>query len=180
MTNLASWRAAPRCSALRAGALSRKHYSLFVCAATASGLGTALRLSPLLSETIVDAQFRGTSYQAANWIYLGETSGRGRMDRHHEAHGRAVKRIYVYSLCRDAQRRLADSGFGRNKTLGNGITSKRTTASLLSAFLGCSLASERRLEPVSVNVTNLASKTYYRDINYFSICRLGIDSPGPG
>jgi len=58
-------------------------------------------------ETLVDAQFRGTSYKAANWIYLGETSGRGRMDQHHEAHGRAVKRICIYPLCRNVQRRLA-------------------------------------------------------------------------
>ncbi|MGH9881309.1 MAG: DUF4338 domain-containing protein, partial [Pyrinomonadaceae bacterium] len=42
---------------------------------------------PRLLETVVDAQFRGTSYRAANWIYLGETRGRGRMDRNHEAHG---------------------------------------------------------------------------------------------
>jgi hypothetical protein len=61
---------------------------------------------PLLLETLVDAKFRGTSYEAANWTYLGETRGRGRMDHHHEAHGRAVKRIYVYPLCPDAQRRL--------------------------------------------------------------------------
>lgn len=45
---------------------------------------------PLLLETLVDKQFRGTSYQAANWTFLGETRGRGRMDQHHEAHGRAV------------------------------------------------------------------------------------------
>jgi len=61
---------------------------------------------PLLLETLVDAQFRGTSYRAANWIYLGETRGRGRMDQHHEAHGRAVKCIYIYPLCRDVPRRL--------------------------------------------------------------------------
>ena len=61
---------------------------------------------PLLLETLVDAQFRGTSYRAANWIYLGDTRGRGRMDGNHEAHGRAVKQIYVYPLCRDVQRRL--------------------------------------------------------------------------
>ena len=42
---------------------------------------------PLLLETVVDAQFRGTSYRAANWIHLGETCGRGRMDRSHEAMG---------------------------------------------------------------------------------------------
>ncbi len=34
---------------------------------------------PRLLETVVDAQFRGTSYRAANWIYLGETRGRGLM-----------------------------------------------------------------------------------------------------
>lgn len=61
---------------------------------------------PLLFETLVDAQFRGTSYRAANWTYLGETRGRGRMDQHREAHGRAVKRIYIYPLSRDVQRRL--------------------------------------------------------------------------
>jgi hypothetical protein len=64
---------------------------------------------PLLLETLVDAQFRGTSYRAANWIYLGDTRGRGRMDRSHEAHGRAVKQIFVYPLCRDVQRRLIES-----------------------------------------------------------------------
>ncbi len=68
---------------------------------------------PLLLETIVDAQFRGTSYRAANWVYLGETTGRGRMDRHHEGHGRAVKRIYVYQLRRDAQRLLRETSVVR-------------------------------------------------------------------
>jgi Domain of unknown function (DUF4338) len=64
---------------------------------------------PLLLETIVDAQFRGTSYRAANWLYLGETSGRGRMDRHHEAHGRAMKGIYVYPLHRHVRRQLREN-----------------------------------------------------------------------
>jgi Domain of unknown function (DUF4338) len=62
---------------------------------------------PLLLETLVDAQrFRGTCYRAANWIHLGQTTGRGRMDREHENHGRAIKDIYVYPLVRDAQQRL--------------------------------------------------------------------------
>src|SRR5258708_39338746 len=30
---------------------------------------------PLLLGTLVDPQFRGTSYRAANWIELGETRG---------------------------------------------------------------------------------------------------------
>jgi hypothetical protein len=62
---------------------------------------------PLLLETLVDTKrFRGTCYRAANWIYVGQTTGRGRMDREHTAHGQAVKDIYVYPLARDARQRL--------------------------------------------------------------------------
>jgi hypothetical protein len=62
---------------------------------------------PLLLETLVDAaRFRGTCYRAANWIHLGQTAGRGRMDREHEAHGEAVKDIYVCPLVRNARQRL--------------------------------------------------------------------------
>jgi hypothetical protein len=62
---------------------------------------------PLLLETLVDAQrFRGTCYRAANWIRVGQTSGRGRMDREHKAHGQAVKDIYLYPLTRNLRQRL--------------------------------------------------------------------------
>ena len=62
---------------------------------------------PLLLETLVDAaRFRGTCYRAANWIHVGQTAGRGRMDHEHKAYGQAVKDIYVYPLMRDARRRL--------------------------------------------------------------------------
>jgi hypothetical protein len=62
---------------------------------------------PLLLETLVDANlFRGTCYRAANWICVGQTSGRGRMDREHQRHGQAIKNIYVYPLVRDARQRL--------------------------------------------------------------------------
>ena len=61
---------------------------------------------PLLLETLVDSQrFRGTCYQAANWIRLGMTQGRGRMHRHHQAPG-TPKELYVYPLCRRVQQRL--------------------------------------------------------------------------
>jgi Domain of unknown function (DUF4338) len=62
---------------------------------------------PLLLETLVDGtRFRGTCYRAANWIHIGQTTGRGRMDREHKAHGQAVKDIYVYPLVRDARQQL--------------------------------------------------------------------------
>src|SRR5439155_27191005 len=39
---------------------------------------------PMLLETLVDpVRFLGTCYRAANWICVGETSGRGRLDRHY-------------------------------------------------------------------------------------------------
>jgi hypothetical protein len=62
---------------------------------------------PLLLETLVDAaRFRGTCYRAANWTHVGQTAGRGRMDREHKAHGQAVKDIYIYPLVSDARQRL--------------------------------------------------------------------------
>ena len=64
-------------------------------------------VSPLLVETLVDAsRFLGTCYRAANWIYAGETSGRGRMDTSHERHGAAVKSLFLYPLVRNARERL--------------------------------------------------------------------------
>lgn len=62
---------------------------------------------PVLLETLVDStRFRGTCYRAANWIHLGQTTGRGRMDRDHQLGGHAVKDIYVYPLVRNCRRRL--------------------------------------------------------------------------
>jgi len=65
---------------------------------------------PLLVETLVDSQrFQGTCYRAANWQELGLTSGRGRMDREHQRHGRARKTVLVYGLVHAASRRLRES-----------------------------------------------------------------------
>jgi hypothetical protein len=51
-------------------------------------------------ETFVDTTlFRGTCYQAANWIYLGETTGRGKNDQTHRAN-RSLKAVWGYPLCR--------------------------------------------------------------------------------
>jgi hypothetical protein len=62
---------------------------------------------PLLLETLVDAErFRGTCYRAANWICVGQTAGRGRMDREHKSHGQSTKDIYLYPLLRNARQYL--------------------------------------------------------------------------
>ena len=49
-------------------------------------------------ETFVDRdRFRGTCYQAANWVRLGATQGRTRNDREHHIRA-AVKDVYLYPL----------------------------------------------------------------------------------
>jgi len=54
---------------------------------------------PLLVETFVDpARYTGACYRAANWVEIGETSGRGRDDRQHRRHGCRPKRVFVYPL----------------------------------------------------------------------------------
>jgi hypothetical protein len=64
-------------------------------------------VEPLLVETLVDERrYRGHCYRAANWIRLGETAGRGRMDRAHQRAGAAPKTVWVYPLVADAAQRL--------------------------------------------------------------------------
>jgi hypothetical protein len=69
---------------------------------------------PVLLETFVDKEkYHGTCYRAANWIYLGETAGRGRMDRYKQ-YLSSSKHIYVYPLHRDFRSILrGESGDGR-------------------------------------------------------------------
>lgn len=62
--------------------------------------------APVLLETFVEAgRHEGTSYRAANWIPLGLTAGRGRMDRHTRCL-ETIKRIYVYPLAPDFRSHL--------------------------------------------------------------------------
>lgn len=52
-------------------------------------------------ETFVDPQrFRGTCYRAANWIYLGDTTGRGKDAPTHQPN-RPVKQVLGYPLSKD-------------------------------------------------------------------------------
>ncbi len=67
-------------------------------------------IDPVLAETLVDRQrFGGTCYRAANWIALGQTTGRGRMDREHRR-GESLrpKTLLVYPLVSDACRQLRE------------------------------------------------------------------------
>lgn len=59
----------------------------------------------VLVETFVTPPWRGSCYRAANWLYLGQTAGRGRQDRYGRR-AESVKDVWVYPLARDWRRRL--------------------------------------------------------------------------
>jgi hypothetical protein len=51
-------------------------------------------------ETFVDKQrFSGTCYKAANWVYIGDTTGRGKNDQTHIPN-RSIKAVWGYPLTR--------------------------------------------------------------------------------
>jgi hypothetical protein len=63
-------------------------------------------VDPVLLETLVDRErYSGTCYRAANWVSVGFTQGRGRMDRSGKGQG-SRKEILLYPLDRRWQRKL--------------------------------------------------------------------------
>lgn len=58
-------------------------------------------------ETFVDStRFRGTSYKAANWIRVGETSGYRKVGASHR-NGQTCKHVYIYPLDNRMRSKLA-------------------------------------------------------------------------
>jgi hypothetical protein len=61
---------------------------------------------PVLLETFVEVpRFTGTSYRAANWLRLGQTQGRGKLEKQHRQIA-PLKDIWVYPLHRDFRKIL--------------------------------------------------------------------------
>jgi hypothetical protein len=71
-----------------------------------------------LLETFVEKhRFQGISYRAANWINVGETTGRGRDSLSHCA-ALPVKGVYVYPLVKDFRKKLSGRRLPRGKGRG--------------------------------------------------------------
>jgi hypothetical protein len=61
---------------------------------------------PVLLETFVEIpRFTGTAYRAANWIRLGQTQGRGKLEKQHRQIA-PLKDIWVYPLHRNFRKIL--------------------------------------------------------------------------
>jgi Druantia protein DruA len=60
-----------------------------------------------LAETFVDtSRFAGTCYKAANWRYVGHTSGSAKRGNSYRRHGQ-TKAVYLYPLVRHFEKELA-------------------------------------------------------------------------
>lgn len=63
-------------------------------------------IRPVLLETFVECgRFSGTCYRAANWIHIGRTRGRGKLDRENR-YALPLKDVLVYPLDRQFRRIL--------------------------------------------------------------------------
>ena len=72
----------------------------------ASDWRTRYGYAPVLLETFVDKErFTGTCYKAGNWILVGATKGRGKLDIRHE-HKLPIKSVWLYPLDKDFTRWL--------------------------------------------------------------------------
>ena len=102
-----------------------RHLASYVLAAVARVLSAdwqRLYHHPIyLLETFIDPErFRGTTYQAANWVYLGLTTGRGKDDLTHRAN-RSLKQLWVYPVVADFRARLAPSAWPKPTDLKSSI-----------------------------------------------------------
>lgn len=68
------------------------------------------RIHPVLLETFVEKErFSGIIYKAANWLYLGQTQGRGKLDKYNKKQV-PIKDIYVYPLIKNFRDILCQHG----------------------------------------------------------------------
>jgi Domain of unknown function (DUF4338) len=81
-----------------------------VCRRLPADWRAAYGYAPVLVETFVETgRFRGASYRAANWVHVGQTTGRGKLDRHHR-NAVPVKDVYLFGLHRRYRHLLTAAG----------------------------------------------------------------------
>lgn len=120
-------------------------------------------VEPWLMETFVNReQYAGTCFQAANWLCVGQTKGRGRNGSKKE--GKSIKDVYLYPLRSNFRARM-----GVNKTekvhplaLESGLGSEQWAE---QEFGGCELGDVRlkaQLVKIAANKGRRPSGSYAR------------------
>ena len=73
-------------------------------------------VKPLLVETFIELnRYKGISYKAANWIYVGETKGYTKKRESYKYHGN-VKGVYLYPLKKDFRKTIVTKKQKKPKT----------------------------------------------------------------
>lgn len=119
-------------------------------------------VEPWLLETFVDReQYAGTCFQAANWLCVGQTQGRGRNGS--KQAGKSIKDVYLYALRSDLR---AQMGVSRKEveplSLETGLESEQWAQ---QEFGGCELGDVRltaQLVKVAQNKGRQPSGSYAR------------------
>ena len=110
---------------------------------------------PLLVETFVDSsKNRGTCYQAANWIDVGLTQGRGRQDRSLKSN-LTRKHIFIYPLRDDSRMLLCD--YSPIKPAGDADRTRQTDW-VEEEFGKCKLGDARLLERLKIMARDFYAK----------------------
>jgi hypothetical protein len=112
---------------------------------------------PLLIESFVDTEhYSGTSYQAANWLAIGKTKGRGRQDRYSKS-TLSQKTIYMYTLETQFRKQL---GLSPSAGLGAlGISDGLDAAQWAGHEFGGAPLGDKRLSRRLVNVAHAKAQT---------------------
>jgi hypothetical protein len=101
-------------------------------------------VEPWLMETFIEQdQYAGTCFEAANWLWVGQTKGRGRNGGKKE--GKSIKEVYLYPLVQNVRTRMGVSKPQDIEALGleSGLESDQWAK---QEFAGCELGNERRNE----------------------------------
>ncbi len=112
---------------------------------------------PLLIESFVDTErYSGTCYQAANWLAIGKTKGRGRQDRYSKS-VLSQKTIYMYALETQFRKQL---GLSPSAGLGAlGISDGLDAAQWAEHEFGGAPLGDKRLSRRLVNVAHAKAQT---------------------
>lgn len=87
----------------------------------------------LLATFVKKPRFSGTCNNAANWLFLGDTQGRGRLARLHR-NTESIKRAWIYQLASNCRRQLCGAEIPNRRSMIRHPKYYRNTADIEPTF----------------------------------------------